>query len=220
METIVRNSLTTLIRMTDAMKRAHRYLEDEDECFVFGDYWQGMTFGASSPPMNRLIYDFKVRMPQFGTVPDADALVRKAAAIQIIGRAWRELIPDHDLRGTCLVPIPPSRLLSSPLYDNRMGRVLDLIASGHPDVDVRDLIVLKREREASHLARKRPTAAAISLDYGLRRDRMQVRPACVAVFDDVVTSGAHFHICKKLLRSVWHDIRVVGYFVARTRSGG
>lgn len=194
----------------------HFYLRPEHKCYFWGEYtpWEftkGMKWDYSET--NRLIADLKAPAPKPGT----QDLNRKAAAIERISVAfsgfwkWSALAPQ-----AILVPIPPSRAVTDTQYDDRMTRMLlrlrDLTGV---DLDIRELIVSDGSLPTSHTAEKRPKLEQLlgSLSLPVVPN---ISPKYIYLFDDVLTTGAHYVACSGLLKKAFPAASVIGNFVARS----
>lgn len=196
-------------------RHQHFYLRPEHKCYFWGEYtpWEytkGLKWEYSET--NRLIADFKAPAFQRGD-PD---WVRKHEAIERISSAFSGFWKWSALAERCmLIPIPPSRARLDPLFDDRMTQVLRRISSlaGAP-LDVREAIVSDGLAPTSHTATKRP-----KLDDLLKSLALSSLPAAapkyIYLFDDVLTTGAHFVACSLLLKEAFPNAAIVGNFVAR-----
>src|SRR6185437_17082136 len=72
-----------------------------------------------------------------------------------------------DFAATTLVPIPPSKCRTNPLYDDRLLRVLRLACPA--DADIRELIINKTDLQPAHKSGEdyRPSVQAIFGNYAL-----------------------------------------------------
>ena len=144
----------------------------------------------------------------------AEAVARVASAFARNWR-WQELHASHR---ACLVPLPPSRARNDPLYDPRMLDMLRALSAavGVP-LDVRDCLSFSGLFDASHEAEARPSPEALYLD--LTTDWLAGRPedppGVIFLFDDMLTTGAHFVAASRRLRELFPDVQIVGNFVAR-----
>ena len=123
-----------LTEIDDLARPDHWYLRPEDDCYFLGEYTarKGFAFSAT----NQLVLNFKKSMGKRGT-PQwwyKDRAIGEAAA------AFRTALPEAWLNMATLVPIPPSKAKSDPLYDDRVVRMLQSIRV-QPRLDVRELIV-------------------------------------------------------------------------------
>ena len=199
-----------LLKIDELLRGDHHYLSDDDACYYFVDYTAGAGYGFSDA--NNLIHNFKKPTTYKGQAP----WHYKNAAISRIAGLFRDHLSGIiDFNACTLVPIPGSKTKSNPAYDDRMVRTLQLYTRDTA-ADLRELIVLKKDRDASHASGSRPGPRAI-------RSLLALDPALgdgledtVVLFDDVLTTGAHFVACKQLIRQAYPDKQVMGIFVART----
>ncbi|EMN8656223.1 hypothetical protein Q8W80_28070 [Pseudomonas aeruginosa] len=199
----------------------HYYLTPQDKCYFWGEYTpyehtggQGWNFS----PTNQLISNLKKKMDKKG----APGWGYKQKAIEVVGRSfsefwkWGKLI---ELK-TVLVPIPPSKLRSDPLYDPRMLQVLNVINGAvGGGLDIRDCLIFKEDLGASHELMDRPSPDELynNLEFDDGAGRCDDVPGVVFLFDDMLTTGAHYVACARKLKEVFPRVDVVGNFVSRRR---
>jgi hypothetical protein len=124
-----------LTKIDDLTRPDHWYLTAEDDCYFIGEYTarKGYAFSAT----NQLILNFKKSMEKRGT----PQWRYKNHAINEAAAAFRAALTGDDLLNVLtLVPIPPSKAKTDPLYDDRVTRMLRSIR-GQPSLDIRELIV-------------------------------------------------------------------------------
>lgn len=184
----------------------HHYLNSNDECHYFGEYTAGA--GHAHSPTNQLILNFKKGVETRNTTQ----WKYKLGAISSIAEMFRSVM-NSDAQLT-FVPVPPSKSKSDPLYDDRILKVLELISANRP-YEVRELILQKESLDASHLSIKRPTPDELISNYYIDESLINPLPHHIIIFDDVITTGAHFYAVKKMLLSIYPAATIYGLFVAR-----
>jgi predicted amidophosphoribosyltransferase len=183
----------------------HWRLTPEDECYFVGDYTAGRGFSHSST--NQLILNLKKGLERRGLFE----WQYKARAIAQAALALRSSLNPEFLAKATFVPIPPSRTVEDPLYDDRMTQV---IRSLHPDVDARELVCQVETMHDSHTAENRPSPEDLYRNYRIESALVEPSPSAIAVVDDVLTTGSHFKAMKRILQETF-DVPLVGIFVAR-----
>jgi len=118
------------------------------------------------------------------------------------------------LSRSMLVPTPPSKAKDDPLYDDRMVRLLKNIPSDTP-LDIRELVVQTNTRPAAHDANTRPTPDDLLKSYRIVEHLLKSSSNTVIVFDDVLTTGAHYVAMRRLLSMHLPGADILGFFVAR-----
>jgi len=197
-----------LTRIDDLTRRDHYYLDEDDECLFLGEYTarKGYAFSVT----NQLILNFKKSMSTKGSVQwryKQIALDEAAGALRVaLNGAW--------LDSVTLVPIPPSKAASDPLYDDRVARLARAIRPS-PAVDVREMIVQTQSTEAVHDSDSRPNPDELAKLYNFNTSLLNPAPKHFGLIDDVLTTGCHFKAAKKLLKAQFPGIRVTGVFLAR-----
>jgi predicted amidophosphoribosyltransferase len=111
-------------------------------------------------------------------------------------------------------PIPPSKAIEHPEYDDRMLRLLRRVAVGL--LDVRELLYQERSMDAAHASLARPRPEEIAANYRVREDLLEPAPEAIGLFDDVLTTGAHFKAAQQVLRRHFPATPILGIFLART----
>jgi hypothetical protein len=197
-----------LTKIDDLTRPDHWYLTEEDDCYFLGEYTARKGYAFS--PTNQLILNFKKSMDKRGT-PQwryKDHAINEAAA------AFRAALTGDLLNVLSLVPIPPSKAKTDPLYDDRVTRMLRGIR-GQPPLDVRELIVQRASTAAVHDQVQRPRPEDIEANYTIDNALRNPAPRAIGVFDDVLTTGAHYRAACGVLRAAFPGTRVIGFFIAR-----
>lgn len=197
-----------LTQIDDLIRPDHYYLEPDDNCYFLGEYTarKGFAFSAT----NQLILNFKKTVDRRGTAEwrhkDRAVLEAAGAFCSAINAAW--------LNNATLVPIPPSRAKTDPLYDDRMVRMLQAIRT-QPALDIRELIVQRQTMSAAHGAEQRPRPDEIEANYAIDQALCSPAPQTIGLFDDVLTTGAHYRAAHAILRRTFPSAAIIGVFIAR-----
>jgi len=205
----------------DLERPDHSHLPEDATCYFWGEYTPrkhttGSTWDFS--PTNQLVSNFKKKLDR-RQQPDWRY---KLDAIQQIGRAfagfwdWQAM---HAQR-VALIPIPPSKARTDPMFDPRMMQVLTALRerTGLP-LDIRDCLSFNGAYAASHESEDRPTPAQLysAFTFDAVAGRPDDPPGAILLFDDMLTTGAHFVAARRKLREVFPGVELVGQFVARRR---
>lgn len=191
----------------------HAFLQDVDRCFFFGEYFSGKGYQGGGT--NQLIFNYKLK-PSIAAINGARRGY-KERAVTAIASGLRKSMTQENAERMTWVPIPPSKVMGHPDYDDRLIRTLTAAFDGY-NADVRPLLRQTDSTEADHLAGDRLTPE-------LLRDLLEVDTAAlnaqplrkgIVLFDDVLTTGKHFKCCEHLLRDVVPTaVPIIGIFVAR-----
>jgi hypothetical protein len=206
----------------DLERHDHYHLPPDAKCYFWGEYTpyehtNGLKWDFS--PTNRLITNFKKKMDRAGR-PDWRY---KQEAIQQIALKfsqfwkWNEFHQSHRVM---LVPMPPSRQRTDPMYDSRMLDVLNLMARNVGlELDIRDCLSFSGAFGASHESDDRPTPDDLYADLSFINPAgcSTGQPGVIFLFDDMLTTGAHFTAANRRLASVFPGVQVVANFIARRR---
>lgn len=180
-----------------------------DECLYLREYTSGCGFGHSET--NDLISNFKKKPDRRGK-PEyrwKDWAIRKMAE-ELRGA---NLNAQWFAKAT-LVPMPPSKAKNDALYDDRLCQVLNLFADGK-GYDIRELLCQRESTEAAHETSTRRPPSELAANYFIDEAIADPAPNDIGLFDDVLTTGAHFKAASSVLRRRFPGVRIVGIFIAR-----
>jgi hypothetical protein len=197
-----------LTKIDDLALPDHYYLTAEDDCYFLGEYTARKGYAFS--PTNQLVLNFKKSMDKRGTAQ----WKYKERAINDAATAFRAALNGEWLNTATLIPIPPSKAKTDPLYDDRLVRTLRAIRP-QPVVDAREVIAQQASMEAAHDTETRPHPAEIEANYLIDEQLRNPTPQVVGLFDDVLTTGAHFRAASNLLKWAYPGVRMIGIFIAR-----
>ncbi len=197
-----------LTKIDDLARPDHFYLTPADDCYFLGEYTarKGYAFSAT----NQLVLNFKKPMDKRGTAQWR----YKEQAIGNAAAAFRSALNDDWLNIATLVPIPPSKAKDNPFYDDRIVRLLHTIRAD-PPLDVRELIVQRTSTAAVHDLENRPTPDQIQANYAIDGALRDPVSTVIGLFDDVLTTGAHYRAALAVLQQAFPGVRVIGFFIAR-----
>jgi hypothetical protein len=190
----------------------HVFLQEADRCYFFGEYFAYK--GYNGGPTNQLIFNFKCAPSKVAANPARGS--HKERAVSTIATGLRRAITRENAEQITWVPIPPSKAVGDPDYDDRLLRTLKMAFQGY-DVDIRSLVRLTQSTQADHNASDRLTPEQLYALLEIDRAASSARPlrGRIVLFDDLLTTGKHFKCCVRRLREVMPDIPIVGLFVAR-----
>jgi hypothetical protein len=204
----------------DLERPDHYHLHAGANCYFWGEYTpfehtNGRKWNFS--PTNHLVSNLKKKMDRQGR---ADWKYKQVAINDVaVGFSqfwkWKAL---HEAHRVALVPMPPSKARSDPMFDPRMLDVLQAIAARtNINLDIRDCLTFSGSHSASHEAEARPTPDALHEDLAFDpvAGRPSEQPGAIFVFDDMLTTGAHFVAATRRLAEVFPGVQVIGNFVAR-----
>lgn len=197
-----------LQQIDDLLRRQHHFIEPEDRCYFLREYTAGATYAHGET--NSLVSNLKKKVDRRGRPEWA----YKERAIDQAGRELRTAIGEQVLRSVTVVPMPPSLSRANPMYDDRMLRVVRVMAEGL-GCDIRELIVQVRDMPAAHEAAVRPRPDDWYAAYALDEALSAPAPRTVLVIDDVLTAGAHFAGMKRRLLERFPAVTLLGVFFAR-----
>ena len=199
--------MNKIIKIDKTTRAEHTYLTKEDLCYFALNYTANESFDYSDA--NSLIQNFKKSPDRIGQ-PE---WYYKERAIKRIAGILKQNISPEVLKKVTLVPIPPSKDKNDPLYDDRMVAALNE-AFGR-NGDIRELLIQLESKEASHKSEIRPGIDELYENLDLDEALCEGMKDNVILFDDVITTGAHFKACQKRLLEYNPDLNILGVFIAR-----
>jgi hypothetical protein len=198
-----------LLQIDELVLHQHYHLEPSDLCFYLKEYTA--YAGYSHSYANDLLQNFKKPMDRRGT-PEWKW---KHWAIEQITQIFIEAQPETpDLSHIIFVPIPPSKIKTDDMYDDRIVQVLSAFCKAR-NGDFREILSIKENMEASHEAIQRPKPAEIEANLLLNTTLCQEKKDIIILVDDMITTGAHFKACQHKLASVFPNALIKGMFITR-----
>jgi predicted amidophosphoribosyltransferase len=197
-------------QIDDLTRQDHSYLDASDECLYLREYTARGGFNHSET--NHLIINLKKEVDRKGR---QEYKYKEQAIQKVISEFKRVNWNKSWLRQAVLVPMPPSKVKTDPLYDARITQIVSALAQAFGS-DMRELITLTENMCPSHSSATRATPSEIRNNYEIDEDAVPSEAVTdVGLFDDVLTTGAHFKAAKAVLTRRFPNVRVVGIFVAR-----
>lgn len=208
------NVLPTRPREIDDTNRGdHSFLSPEDACYYYGEFFAGK--GWSGGDTNQLIKNFKIKPTELAAKPQRQYYKNKA--LNEIAETLNGSISAAYVRELItFVPVPPSKTPAHPDYCDRLTRVLAQAFVGL-GADIRPLVRQVADLDADHASSgSRSTYQELLSVTEVDRDALRTPlRQIVMLFDDVLTSGKHFKVCKQRILEAVPGARIQGLFIAR-----
>lgn len=207
-----------LHKIDEILLAEHSYLEPTDYCYFIGEYAGRQGFKYKNPhqaidDMNDVIQNFKKPMDRKG-LPEwyfKEREISKIAAWLISINCWEKL------SNATWVPIPPSKIITDPQYDDRLWQVLLKMKEKERSLDIRKLLLTRYSREAAHNpGTSRPTMNDHLYNFVFDSSQKSPQPKAIILFDDIITSGASFKAAQQIIQTEFPALCIIGLFVART----
>ena len=197
-----------LQEIDELIRRDHFFIEAEDICYFLREYTARAGFGYGET--NQIISNLKKKMDRRGK-PDWHY---KGDAIRQAARELRDAIGDEALTLCTVVPMPPSKIATNPMYDDRLCQLVRAMTTG-VKCDVRELLRQRYDMDAAHESAVRPRPDDLYNAYCVDESCARPEPKNILLVDDVLTAGAHFAGAKRRLRERFPSARLFGVFYAR-----
>lgn len=200
--------MARLQKIDDLVRGDHYHLAPEDHCYYWGEYTARKPHSFSDA--NNLIINFKKNPSKKGR-PEWHY---KERAIEQAAAFFRGTLKAESFSQFTLVPVPPSKEKHHPEYDDRIVRMLQLVGHGR-NADIRELVIQTETIDAAHDSDIRPRPDDLVTVYTIDESIALPEPKTLFVFDDVLTTGAHFKAMQRVLNNRYPNVPVVGFFIAR-----
>ena len=188
---------------------SHYYISDDDFCIYAREYISHA--GYQGGQTNRYITNFKKS-------PDKRETVQwgyRKQAIEAFSKEARLLFKPYSQ--AAITAIPSSTAKNDSEYDNRFEDLFTELQKSRPNLNIEWPIAIKQTIKSSHLGGDRDpeTFKKNCFWKGFRKGH----PKMLIIFDDVLTTGAHFRAMSDFLKKNGYEGEIVGVFWARTISG-
>ena len=202
--------MSSEMRLTKIDCTLYPYLNPDDACYYIGEYTAGGGYKASDT--NQQIFNLKIRA-------DASAAQMRYKPVGI--RYWANKIANSNLnwqtfqQGWTFVPLPCSKPVGHEFFDDRMLKVLQLVAKLRPGIDVRPLLTQKIARRSQHEGER---LSPEQIRDQLEVNRSQLLPPLkhIILVDDIITRGASYAAARDIMKSLPGVETVMGLFLAKT----
>lgn len=199
--------MTIRFRQVDDSNRSdHYHLTAVDTCLYLLEFTSGQGYSYSRA--NSLIANLKKKpsASQAELGYKRDAIAKCAIALgQALSHAW--------IQQSVIVPMPPSKMVGDPGYDDRM---FDIASAIEPAADVRRLVRQTRSMVASHEAGAARHTVDELIDAYEIDENLTVPPSNqIGILDDVLTAGTHFRAAHTVLSRRFPGAPITGIFIAR-----
>jgi predicted amidophosphoribosyltransferase len=204
-----------LFVVDEAVRSEYHYIEAGDTCFYVWERMSNLWSSGQRPdytqyPVNSLISNLQISPTRKTSQPQRHYW--KERAIKYTAEALAALLPEEWRNAVTFAPIPPSRVVDEPEYDERLLTVLKAI---RPKLaDVRPLVVLKSDCGVDS-KQKGLTPADRAVHYVVDEKLVDPEPEIVMLFDDVLTTGCHYKAIEQVLKVRFPNATVFGLFLAR-----
>lgn len=178
------------------------YLRRQDECYYARDYISHGGYQASEA--NQLISNYK-KHPRFR---QHAAWRYRVAAVAQFAQELASILPPNS----SVAVMPSSKVPGHPDFDGRVADLERQLRSIRRDLRVEQAFSFLTSMEAAHQGGSREIEEIVAnlAWHGIA--------PCERIFivDDVLTTGAHFRACKRVLAREVGRVDAVGVFWART----
>lgn len=195
-----------LSKIDELTRPDHFYLDPSDDCYFLREYTARRPYQFSET--NQLILNLKKSVDRRGRPEWA----HKERAIRQDALELHESLNPDWTRAALLVPVPPSKARTDQLYDDRLVQVLQQMPGG---INAREIVIQTASTTPDHDTPDRRTPSEIEAVYQVNDRFLATAARTIGIFDDVLTTGAHFKAMKSVLQRQFPAASIIGLFVAR-----
>lgn len=186
----------------------HSRLTEEDKCAFLWEFTTDERFEESRNKSR--IYNIKKKPTLRGTAQ----FRYKAPAMRECAEALSSAFNEAWLQKGTLVPVPPSKAVGDPDYDDRMYEICSAVTGAG---DVRKLVVQTESTEPFHTGGTRLTVEQLRALYEINEELVEPEPSDICIVDDVLTAGTHFKAMQSILAARFPGATISGVFLARRK---
>lgn len=193
-----------------------KYIEETDFCIYARDYISGKNYNYCET--NQLISNFK----KSGLKKDKknEWMYRNRAIEQFkleIQQLFKQLFkkPDSKNKLKIITAIPSSKKKNEPEYNNRFEDLFNKLRKSDSSLIEAWPVEIKKTIQASHRGGER-NPEYIKENYVWKGFKKRL-PKILFVFDDIITTGAHFRAMSDFLRDNKYKGHIIGIIWARAK---
>lgn len=115
------------------------------------------------------------------------------------------------------MPVPPSKIKTDPMYDDRLVQILKLYCNAHESsvINYRELVLQKKSTFSYHSGGQPRDIDVLYNNYIIDSSISDINDMII-IFDDIITTGAHYKAMHRILSESFPDKDIKGLFLVRT----
>jgi len=206
-----------LLKIDSLVRDQHHYLEHTDSCYFVFEYTARGGFSYSDG--NNFVINYKKSVGRKGNPAEyqhkTNAINRAATILSSMSKNW-------PLEIFLFVPVPPSKLKSDPLYDDRLVQTLELASNQlGGKLIYKELVIQTVSTTPSHQSEdgQRLSPSEHLEAYISSTTEQSDESINIIIFDDVITTGSHFKAMQSFLITLYPNANFIGLFFARRALG-
>jgi predicted amidophosphoribosyltransferase len=199
---------TPPLKIDDSNRRDHFYLKPEHECFFFYEFTARKP--AAHSQGNQLILNLKKPISESQKPHYKWKISAISQSASLLNEVFKKA--SATLSDAVVCPIPPSKVISDPNYDDRMLQIAQKACVGTKGICL-EILRQTQSYQASHLQQDGQRAKPADLE-AIYQVSAPPKPIVILI-DDMLTTGAHFVAARDSILKLHPDTRVIGFFMAR-----
>lgn len=190
-----------------SIHKNHSHLSNDDHVYFLDEYYPGSKERGFTYTTKDILYS-KV-LPNETKKKLGCKLTGISNLAVLLGKSIYQISDIHE---SLIIPIPPSKIRSHELYDDRLVKILEKLKK---PLNYAEILEQKESRECCHNNSKNRSLNELLENYIVFPNSLTELPIKIYLFDDVITTGAHFKAAKIKLNEIFPDIPVEGIFLSR-----
>lgn len=181
------------------------FLQEEDKIYYWEFYDPVYLMGYT--PASSLICNLK-------KTPDDPHYQYRQKSLREASEILECFLERTNLSAITIVPIPRSNCVGSYDYNSLLAEILE---GSSCSPDIQNLFCFKQLNEKTHYSSGRRDSQLIQANLSINEERLSICKTKIVLFDDVLTTGAHFAACKNLILSCRSEVTAYGLMLTVTR---
>lgn len=198
------------VKIDETTINDHSYLSPSDDCYYLGNYTSRQKESQSHSKSNSIIHNIKKKP----STSSRAGYQYKDITMQQVAATLSANFSATTVANSTFIPIPPSKAIGHPDYDDRMLKILNY-AFANRGGDVRDLLHTITSRTPTHNSGTRPSIAELEANISVNQSLITNIKSRIFILDDLITSGAQYVAVRNILQRTFGDIKITGLFICR-----
>ncbi len=197
----------------------HYYLRENDDCHYIIEFKPPLHF--SNGEDEQLLYNLKKLMHKRH---NNDEWRHKEKAIKRCGYLLKDLFSRANTN-YLVIPVPPSNIKTHPDYDDRLHQILTIATQQNQTVTYDENILWQTENYAASHKQNSNDSQDTDKKPRIKPDELQsiyhidesklVGHDNIIIFDDIITTGAHYSAIRDVLYEKSPNAKLTGLFIGR-----
>jgi predicted amidophosphoribosyltransferase len=195
------------VRLHTSEHDGARFLNTDDDCYTYYEYVPGGAFDEY--PGTQMMMNFK--KPR--NCSSYEKRYRQNAILEL-AKLLDRFLSARPVDRSLIIPIPSSKLPTNPEYTNRFEDLARAFRSIN-HTPILHAISIVEEIGNAHEDNLRDIDAIYG-NLSFSRQSIPTETAIFYLLDDILTKGAHFKACERIVKDYFPAAKCIGVFFAQT----